>query len=665
MNEKDESVITRVQRGADHLEISIVSDSAAPECSAPSKPKKRVRFEKVDVDGQVGVRLRKKRKPVPDDEDTGEFKKSKLDNGHDHENPDEDDDSGHEYQTNDTIDWPPKDVQTLVSHIEQSLPKNDVLHYQTRVEKLNWDDISFSNYTGNDCKRVWFIIQKRIRRFRLLNEVLQDAKELVSKPWIDFYHRSKMKRHPKFPKRPLSAYMLFYLQNKQKVQTECPGLDMMEISKETALMYKNCSPDDRQDYIKMAAAEKKAYDEKLEEFQRLHPETCVSEKSVKPADTAPAPEKPSTPYRLFYKQQHKNFYSNWEGDLSSFKDQCKEEWRNLPDKQRVEWIDMSLEEEEKYQEELKNYVLRNPSYSAGVFKTVVSKSERAIKERLSGKPVKPPLSAYSLYAQIMLKSDEMKKIDPKLRMKVLADHWKNYTEQEKNVYHENYEQLVAQYKIDYATYLDSLPESKRQEELLNNAKRKKKNEEAKSKTDENVNKNGQKSKTEDEKEEERKRTELTHDVGKMRVRQATYRKDYEQDEGVTIVTKIRKEHDIKVSTKERDKKKKKEDGFENGCVSLTKIIEAEPVQPPVSGFVLFSKRYHGKAPVETAWKNLNKIEKKEYETEVQMLKQKYIKDYEAFLKSLSKEQLTAFSQMRKSGKGREEVSDPTCITIQF
>lgn len=34
-------------------------------------------------------------------------------------------------------------------------------------------------------------IQKRIRRFRLLSEVVQDAKEWISKPWTSFYRGSK------------------------------------------------------------------------------------------------------------------------------------------------------------------------------------------------------------------------------------------------------------------------------------------------------------------------------------------------------------------------------------------------------------------------------------------------------------------------------------------
>lgn len=38
---------------------------------------------------------------------------------------------------------------------------------------------------------MWGKIQKRLRRFRLLREVLEDAKAWVSKPWTNFYRSQK------------------------------------------------------------------------------------------------------------------------------------------------------------------------------------------------------------------------------------------------------------------------------------------------------------------------------------------------------------------------------------------------------------------------------------------------------------------------------------------
>lgn len=51
--------------------------------------------------------------------------------------------------------------------------------------------IAFNNYSAEECKNSWLRVQKRIRKYRLLSEVLHDAKEWITKPWTDFYRGSK------------------------------------------------------------------------------------------------------------------------------------------------------------------------------------------------------------------------------------------------------------------------------------------------------------------------------------------------------------------------------------------------------------------------------------------------------------------------------------------
>ena len=57
---------------------------------------------------------------------------------------------------------------------------------------LMFVQVCFGDYTGGQCKEMWGRIQKRLRRFRLLREVLEDAKLWVSKPWTNFYRSQKL-----------------------------------------------------------------------------------------------------------------------------------------------------------------------------------------------------------------------------------------------------------------------------------------------------------------------------------------------------------------------------------------------------------------------------------------------------------------------------------------
>lgn len=74
------------------------------------------------------------------------------------------------------------DVAELLNRMELAIPENDCSSYTKRVEKLDWESIAFENYSAADCKATWTLLLKKIRRFRLLKELITDAKECLLKP---------------------------------------------------------------------------------------------------------------------------------------------------------------------------------------------------------------------------------------------------------------------------------------------------------------------------------------------------------------------------------------------------------------------------------------------------------------------------------------------------
>lgn len=90
----------------------------------------------------------------------------------------------------------------LLNRIELQLPKDDHVKYDSRARKLDWDQIKFKDYSAEDCKKYWEHIQvahntlyglkskylqARIRRFRILQEMIPDARAWLSQPWTNFY----------------------------------------------------------------------------------------------------------------------------------------------------------------------------------------------------------------------------------------------------------------------------------------------------------------------------------------------------------------------------------------------------------------------------------------------------------------------------------------------
>ncbi|KAJ9586872.1 hypothetical protein L9F63_019554, partial [Diploptera punctata] len=409
-------------------------------------------------------------------------------------------------------------------------------------------------------------------------------------------------RHPDLPRRPLSTYMLFYLEKKDEVAKENPGMEMTAVSKCIAEMYKSLPAKKKQKYIDMAAMNRKEYEEKLEEFYQEHPELIpkpVPSKEHKSGSAVESgPRKPNTPFKLFYADKENRHKNDPNFDRADLLEKCREQWRNMSDKKKVVWINWALEEESRYQEdELKAYMSANPNFVPSNVKTVLTKEEKNLKERVAGKPEKPPNSGYSLFSRIMLVSPEIKQVAPKERMSQISKLWKGVSDSEKKKYQEQVNHMLDQYKLEYASYLESLPEDKRQEELLNNQPKRK---------------------------------------AAKTVKKA--------------ISKPNKE----------SKKKVKE------VVEEKTLYKGEPEPPPVNAYQLYLKSFLTEAThidpefrekeAPRYWQMLPDAEKAKHRKQLNEIKQKYIKDYEKFLKSLSQEQLKDYSLQKASQKKDDDDS---------
>jgi hypothetical protein len=143
------------------------------------------------------------------------------------------------------------------------------------------------------------------------------------------------------------------------------------------------------------------------------------------------------------------------------------------------------------QQELAAYKEEHPDYDSPVVRSILNKEEKALYDKSVGKPEKPPNSGYSLFSRIMLSSEEIKHINHKDRMLQISSMWKNLSMKDKRKYADKVQQvgpikftrflclikqflqMLEQYKLDFATYLESLPPEKREEELLSNTVRRK------------------------------------------------------------------------------------------------------------------------------------------------------------------------------------------------
>ena len=168
---------------------------------------------------------------------------------------------------------PPRDIlYKLLDKIEAQLPKEDHVKYDSRVKKLDWEKIKFDELSADDCQKYWYYIQERIRRYRILAELIPDARTWISQPWTNFYKSKDHNRHPDMPKKPLSMYMLYYSEKREEILVENPSLSMPEVAKICSEQYQKLSEKKKARYKMRCDEMRRVYEQKLSDFYAANPQ---------------------------------------------------------------------------------------------------------------------------------------------------------------------------------------------------------------------------------------------------------------------------------------------------------------------------------------------------------------------------------------------------------
>ncbi|UXI23310.1 myostatin [Sarcoptes scabiei] len=376
-------------------------------------------------------------------------------------------------ETESITEWKADEMMLLFNNIQQLLPKNDLGKYSTTLEKgIDWNRIRLPNRDPDECKQHALKIMKQLRQHRTLTEMLEDAKKFAENPWKS--QQTHRINHPDLPKKPLSTYLKYFLEKSPKLQALNPTMNMSEIAKLVAEHYAKITPKKKAHYKKIYDEEMIVYRQKLLEFKSNHPEIEFGSNGSRRFcdDQKIGPIKPRTPFQL-YKDYRLKKYIEENGEeieeneemLKIVVDAIREAWNNtISDKKRYKFIKKSLKDQERYDQELKEFQESNPKFVAPKLKSVLTKSELELKLKYEGKPSRPPRSGYTLFSKEMLKN--MSDIETNERMVKIAKIWKELPESERNRYNDEATKLGAQYLQDLNDYLKNLPEDDKERAFL-------------------------------------------------------------------------------------------------------------------------------------------------------------------------------------------------------
>ncbi|RZF41760.1 hypothetical protein LSTR_LSTR012239 [Laodelphax striatellus] len=356
------------------------------------------------------------------------------------------------------VTWTDEQMKLLLSRIEGQLPKNDSVNYKKSFTTLNWDDVKFDHFTSEQCKAEFISILSKLRKHRTMTEILGDAVKWVDAP-------KKKTAHPDKPSKPMSSYLIFYMEKRPKLAKKYPDMKLTELTQKIADKFKHLPPEKKQKYIDKAENKREEYQEKLKKFYELHPDQLVAEAALKAKKPNPAGLfRPQPPFKNYCDKKLKEHENDENFDQKAFIAKCKEKWHKMSDKKKFAWIKGTLEKENEFMEKMKVFQATNPEQcTLSDFKSVLSKEEKLLYDKMCGKPEKPPTSAYILFCRDALKSCTAP--NQRDKIKECSEKWKSMTHVQKSEFIDRLKHMQTKYEFEYANYLSKLPEEKRRAEL--------------------------------------------------------------------------------------------------------------------------------------------------------------------------------------------------------
>uniref|UniRef100_H3CF76 Upstream binding transcription factor n=1 Tax=Tetraodon nigroviridis TaxID=99883 RepID=H3CF76_TETNG len=358
--------------------------------------------------------------------------------------------------------WVQDDLLKLLEAMKVALPQKDLTKYKTSESHLDWQKVAFNSYTAEMCKQKWQEVSKEIRKFRTLTELIVDAQDYIKNP----YKGKKIKKHPDFPKKPLTPYFRFFMEKRAKYAKLHPEMSNLDLTKILSKKYRELPEKKKKKYVDDFLRDKEMFVQSMDKFSKYreeHPD--LVESMAKKGSNVP--EKPKTPQQLWYNHEKKAFLKTHpEATTKDIKDNLGKQWTQLSDKKRLKWITKSLEQRKLYEEVMREYIQQHPELNMtqdDIVKSTLTKAERHLKDKSDGRPDKPPPNGYSMFCAELMSN--MKDVPSTERMVMCSQRWKLLKQGEKDAYQKRCEQRKKEYEIEMNRFLSTLSEQEQQRVL--------------------------------------------------------------------------------------------------------------------------------------------------------------------------------------------------------
>lgn len=371
-----------------------------------------------------------------------------------------------------TTSWTQENLQKLLASLKESAPENKKT--QTYIRGLNavdWDKVAFPPFSAEECKEKWNSMMAKMRRYRSLPELLDEAEHVLSDP-VQYKNI-----HPDVPKRPVTPKMAYIGQNISRYTKKHPGRPTGELTRKFSKMYDKLPDEKKAKYIRNFKLQYDEYSRRMLNFcaenhlplprksnsKRNAPEEggegCSREEGL--------PKKPPRHGRgLFLKEQ-----SNIDGSSLgvSFLKVMGERWRKMSKEQQQEYNKRCAKMKREYDAKLVEYINRLDETEK---QRLIEEKKIKIRKKpldryviLPGEPKMPPRSGFIyFYKEDSEKSSET--LTRKGRMDLAKKNWYKLSAKKKNHYAIIIRKNMRKYKEDLQKWFETLAPTEKTDYLL-------------------------------------------------------------------------------------------------------------------------------------------------------------------------------------------------------
>lgn len=160
--------------------------------------------------------------------------------------------------------------------------------------------------------------------------------------------RARRKKDPNAPKRAMSAFMFYSNDIRSTVKEECPELPFLQIASEIGRRWKLLTDTEKIPYQEMADKDKARYEDQKKDYVP-DPSFQTGRKKKDPN----APKRSLSAY-LYYCADHRGAVKEQHPGkkITEIASQLAEQWRNLPDKERIKYQEQAQEDKTRYASEM-------------------------------------------------------------------------------------------------------------------------------------------------------------------------------------------------------------------------------------------------------------------------------------------------------------------------